>query len=344
MPWKALFMDESGGQLVALPCCRNWITADYGHVAEASLQELWNSSGAQDIRRQIAEGRQGEVCKPTCPHHQSGDYSEAALRILDGPQPFVDNQRLNHHEIRARQTVLQSRPMLLKILPTLECNLRCTMCFQDYFGPVELGPEFWNDVHRLLPFLREITIQGGEATLHAESRSFLASPHLRNHPQLRVSLITNGTVLDQNLVDLLSAIRMSCVIISLNAATRETYRRIAGADLFLRVLGNIRRCVKLAATHPLGSFEVLLSFVVMQSNFRELPDFVRLAERLGVGLQLHPVCGDRGKEGILGRAEERNLLQEILREASQVATRQATRVQLDQLRPALAGTGHAGRN
>ena len=95
MPWKALYMDEYQGQIVALPCCLSWIRRNYGRVGSARLQDLWNSPEAQNIRRLLSSGRQHEVCQPNCPYFISGDYGEGALRIIDGPSEFVANQELN---------------------------------------------------------------------------------------------------------------------------------------------------------------------------------------------------------------------------------------------------------
>ena len=49
---------------------------------------------------------------------------------------------------------------------------------------------------------------------------------------------------------------------------------------------------------------VFLSFVVMRSNFEELPSFVDLTEQLGAKLQLLHVVGDREGEDIFVRSDQ----------------------------------------
>lgn len=338
MPWKALFMDEREGRVAALPCCLSWIKADYGTVGTATLDELWNSLGAQRIRNLIATGRQDEICDKHCPLLMSGKYGEAALRVVDGPAEFVENQLLNNEEIRQRKTILSSRPMLIKVLPSLRCNLRCTMCFQDHYGPADLGDDFWKQINDLLPFASEITFQGGEVTLDGEFRRFLRSPALRLSPHIRISLITNGTVLDDDLVASLSQVALNFVTVSVNAASRATFRRIAKVDLFERVLENARRWIRLSAEHPVRSFDVFLSFVVMRSNFEELPAFVQIAEQLGAKLQLLPVIGDREGEDIFVRTDQHARLREVLAEAKQVARGEAYQ-QVDRIRLVLNNSG-----
>ena len=320
MPWKALYMDEVDGRVAALPCCLSWIGEDYGTVGTASLDELWNSEGAQKIRRLLASGRQHEICDPYCPYWMSGNYGESALRIVDGPAAFVANQRLNLEEIHERRSVLESRPMLLKVLPTLRCNIRCSMCFQDHFKALDSVDGIWGEIERQLPYIHEITFQGGEVTLDRGFRRFLESPALSANPHIRISLITNGTVLDAALLEALGRIRLNYVIVSVNAATAETYQAVTGKDLFRKVMENVNTWLDLGRQHQRGSFPVYLSFVVMRSNFLELPHFVRMANQLGAVLQLLHVIGDRCGEDIFVRLDQHEALARVLAEAAAVAS------------------------
>ncbi len=325
-------MDECDGRIVALPCCLSWIQNDYGTIGSAPLEELWNSEGAQRIRELLATGRQHEVCSAHCPHWMSGRYGESSLRIVDGSAEFVANQELNLAEIRERRTVLRSRPMLLKVIPTLRCNLRCSMCFQDYFGSVNLGENFWKEIEQLLSHVHEITFQGGEVTLAPDFRRFLDSAALRMHPRVRLSLITNGTVLDPELLELLGRVRMNCVVVSVNAATRETYRAVAKKDLFSKVVENLCAWIKLGQEHRLGTFPVYASFVVMRTNFRELPRFMELADEWGAAVQLLQVIGDHGGEDIFVRQDQHEALSEVLDKAAGVARGGAAKDQVARIR------------
>lgn len=323
MPWKALYMDELDGRIAALPCCLSWIKAEYGTVGEASLESLWNSDGAQRIRELLASDRQDEICDPHCPYLISENYGEAALREIDGPPEFVANQRLNNLEIAQRRTYLHSHPMLLKVLPTLTCNLHCTMCFQNHDAHFELPASVWEEINSLLPFTHEVTFQGGEVTIDDAFRAFLESQGLRDNPHVRVSLITNGTVLDKALQERLSQVRVNYMIVSVNAVTRETYRRISGKDMFDRVAHNLRTLSTMGSKHAKGNFSVYASFVVMRSNFHELPRFIEFAGNAGAQVQLLHVLGDRNGEDIFVRPDQHAALKQILDETLGLATGQA---------------------
>ena len=137
----------------------------------------------------------------------------------------------------------------------------------------------------------------------------------------RVSLITNGTVLDEELFDLFAKITINYITVSVNAATRKTYLQITNVDLFDRVIDNVRKLQHISATHASRSFDIFLSFVVMKSNFRELPDFLRLADELGTQVQLLPMAGNRGDESILLHREIHDEYKEMLKKVAKRAPR-----------------------
>lgn len=314
-------MDERGGEIVALPCCLHWIKTFYGYVGAATLEQLWNSEEAQRTRYLIATGHQEEVCSALCPYWMSKQFSEAAIRVLNGSPIFLENQALNNKEIRLRRTALQSKPMLLKVIPTLECNIRCTMCFQGSYRQLDLGVGFWQEIEWALPYTREVTFQGGEVTLMPTFRDFVRTNSDRFSSGVRMSLITNGTVLDDELFDLFAGIVINYVAVSLNASTRETYLKITKADLFDQVIDNVKRLRRISATHASRSFDILLSLVVTQSNFRELPSFLRLAAELGVEAQLLPMVGNRGGENILSCREMHGEYSQVLKKTAAMAPR-----------------------
>jgi len=316
-------MDECAGKITTLPCCLSWIRHDYGIVGSVPLHELWNSEGAQHIRWLIVAGRQYEICDRYCPYLLSGKYGESSLRVVNGPPLFVENQLLNNQEIRERRTILRSQPMLLKALPTLRCNLRCSMCFQNKDNPVELDDSAWDDIYNLLPYVYEITFQGGEVTLDKRFRSFLDSQVLKLHQQVRISIITNGTIIDNNLFNTLSEINLSSIVVSINAAKRKTYENITKKDMFNKVLYNLRRLIQLSRDHKKYKFDVFASFVIMQSNFTELPLFIRLVNKLGANLQLLHVIGNENDEDIFSKPSQQTLLKETLDIALKISKDQA---------------------
>jgi MoaA/NifB/PqqE/SkfB family radical SAM enzyme len=70
-------------------------------------------------------------------------------------------------------------------------------------------------------------------------------------------------------------------LVSINAATRETFRTISGRDAFESVTEGLRLLVRLRRELRVP-IEILVSFILMRRNINELNDFIRLAADLGV--------------------------------------------------------------
>ena len=299
MPWKALYMDERNGRLSALPCCANWINRKYGLIEKTTpLADLWNGPGAQEIRRLMAQGAQNELCAPDCPWLVSGRFAEAAIDIIPGPTEFVRNQLLNQEEIRQRRTVLESKPMAIRIIPTLRCNIRCRMCHQNHQAKLSLPETFMTEVYSLGPYIYDYQLHGGEVLIASQFSEWASPAWFAANPQMLLSLITNATRVPKKTLEVLRQIRINYITVSINAATRETYQHIAGADLFKSVIRNIILLRDLGKAHELFPFGVYLSFVIMRSNYHEIPGFVRLAQRLELPFRLLLVVGDRSGESI----------------------------------------------
>ncbi|MFZ4857827.1 MAG: radical SAM protein [Desulfuromonadaceae bacterium] len=282
-----------------MPCCANWINRDYGKIdAGSSLEGLWNGAGAQEIRRMLIEGRQSELCKPDCPWLVSGRFSEEMLRVIPGPQAFEDNQRLNNEEIRQRKTVLSSMPMAVRIIPTLRCNIDCRMCHQNHAADLCLPDGFMDDIRGIGHCVYDYQLHGGEVLIAPQFGEWVSIEWFSDNPQMLLSLVTNATHIPERAWEILQRVRLNYITVSLNAATREIYREIAGADLFEQVLANIKMLSELGKTSKVSSFSVYLSFVIMRSNYHEIPEFVRLANRMGLPLRLLLVVGDRNGESI----------------------------------------------
>jgi MoaA/NifB/PqqE/SkfB family radical SAM enzyme len=92
-----------------------------------------------------------------------------------------------------------------------------------------------------------------------------------------VQFSTNGLLLTQENVDRLARAPMGLIMISLDAATPETYQDIRGGN-FATALAGIQRLV---ARFPRDT-DIAMTFVLMRRNIEEASAFVELAARLGV--------------------------------------------------------------
>jgi MoaA/NifB/PqqE/SkfB family radical SAM enzyme len=106
-------------------------------------------------------------------------------------------------------------------------------------------------------------------------------------------------------MDLVRAVNMSWMSVSLDAATAETYERIRKRGTFTKTLAGLQAWVALGCE---CSFQVLASFTVMKENIHEIPDFVALVIELGTDCLFGRV---RDKLGTLSELDEELLAERI---------------------------------
>lgn len=133
---------------------------------------------------------------------------------------------------------------------------------------------------------------GGESLMNPNIRKMI---QLALYDNLRVGLVTNGILLHE-IIDLVP--RLEYVRVSLDSATRETYKKVKGKDYFVKVCNNIMEAIDQGCV--MG-----ISFVVTEDNKHEINEFHQLALHLGVDYaQIKPelkVCDMEGQvDGIKG--------------------------------------------
>ena len=307
-PWEELEAHDIRG--VVTPCAGGWPLLDsvnrctswHGH----SLLGAWNSVGMQEFRRAHAARDPFRTCKRECPAFHGG--TQSAIPPLRTPvsRRFYDNLILNFEEMLAGAEVLQSRPLAISISPTLRCPNRCRMCdIHEMLDLMGNGPELrempdaqYEELLELLPTTRMLALTGGEPLVSRRVRDLLKAFTPDRCPDGSVTVTTNGLLLREPLIRDLSGTRIRLFYVSLNAATGPTYEhQTETRGGFDRVLRNVQTLLTMAPRMA-GRPRVLLSFVVMRSNFHELPAFLDLALAMGVGVRVQPIERDRCGESI----------------------------------------------
>ena len=137
-----------------------------------------------------------------------------------------------------------------------------------------------------LPPLRHIELQGeGETLLHPRFLDMVSALRKRD---IRVSLITNGSLVTPTLASAIGALGVEKVSVSMETADPETFQRIRGGK-FDKVLAGLKALVaaKQQGARPL----VGLSVTVLRQTRDHLPQILDLYEELGLdgGVTLQPL-------------------------------------------------------
>ncbi|MHC4941690.1 MAG: radical SAM protein [Planctomycetota bacterium] len=182
---------------------------------------------------------------------------------------------------------LDIRPINAELDITNACNLRCVMCYFSHpivyernrkdmpFEHYEkIASELFTGVHRLSLSL------SAEPLLHPQCCEMVALAKSYRIPT--VYLATNGMLLTERISEHLVGAGLDAINLSIDAATPPTFERLRKGGRFERVIQNIKILKKMRDGQGSRKPLITLSFVLMQSNISELPEFIHLARSLEV--------------------------------------------------------------
>ncbi|MFH1833767.1 MAG: mycofactocin radical SAM maturase [bacterium] len=165
---------------------------------------------------------------------------------------------------------------------TEECNLRCSHCLSAELRAQRHGELHLGDCRALIDELArmevfQVNFGGGEPFLRRDLLDILRHAHSLG---ITTCVSTNGTVLDDTLIDGLLRMAPVYLQVSLDGAHAETNDAIRGRGTFARILAGIE------LLSERGYPDLSLNMVVTRLNMGEIADFDRLARRYGAKTRL----------------------------------------------------------
>ncbi len=206
----------------------------------------------------------------------STDAAESAYRA---------NLHLSAIEFSRQHLYLHSLPRNLGLVLANGCNIDCPHCYQaknddNLLKPESIGDELRREFRAFYPYLSTLRVQGGEAFAYPGFAAMIEEVgDTARRPILSAS--TNGTLIDERWAERIVRTPFRNLTVSIDGGTAATYAALRRGARLEAVLANVERIQrwksKLASEMPyLDSF-----FVVMRSNFRELPQYFELMAASG---------------------------------------------------------------
>lgn len=173
----------------------------------------------------------------------------------------------------------RSYPEFLSIFLTTRCNLRCLFCRPTGYDGLDLDFSNLPKLDMAIERAQTIDLTGwGEPLLYPRFDDVVRYVTARNVRSDLLFITTNGSLLSKDKGELLDK-HLNKLIISINAATPETYHKINGGD-FNRTITNTAACIN--ALSSASRARTTLHFVASTHNYHEIPAFVELASKLHV--------------------------------------------------------------
>lgn len=168
---------------------------------------------------------------------------------------------------------------------TSKCNLRCAHCSvaKSYFNSdiKELSlDERLTVLDRLIQSgVEGISLLGGEPlTMNEDLFKLLEKAKSGG---LKVSLVTNGTLLTEQRLARLVDLSIDHIVVSIEGACRETHELVRGRHTFDKTTSNVRALTK-AVREKQRATRICVNTVLNRINFSEIDKMVDLCVDLGV--------------------------------------------------------------
>ncbi len=253
-PFEQYYVTSNGNVHL---CCPQWIDIPAGNIFTENPIAIWMGKTSREIRSSIVDQSFSHCAG--CAFHPL-----PAGCVTKEPATFLDVSRIH--------------TLTVAYDPT--CNLSCPSCRTAVRGPDEkssaiqqklLESGIFNLVDRLC------SSGSGDPLASPLYWDLLAKLPRKNYPALRLVLQTNGVLLTQRNWERLgdeNIQRINEILVSVDAASPATYAANRRGGNWNALLDNLERVFQ-------HKIPLQLNFVVQANNFREMPQFVTLARRLG---------------------------------------------------------------
>jgi len=188
--------------------------------------------------------------------------------------------------IEAGNIYLDSYPAQVHFLMIDKCNVKCIMCGGDYFksksGRMITLEKFKTMAANLkLENAKAIVLAGaGDPLLNKDLMPIIK--FVKNtYPHITISVTTNGLALSATLAGLLLESEVAQVNISINSATRASYKRIMQIDGFDAVCKNAKAFIE-QRNRTRRPVALQFSAAINRLNIEELPRLVELGKEIGI--------------------------------------------------------------
>jgi MoaA/NifB/PqqE/SkfB family radical SAM enzyme len=241
-----------------------------GNIFKHDWNEIWYGEAATKLRLSMFDGSLQYCKRDWCPNVAD---AEAGIE--------------NYHVIplhKAPQSWKPMPPEHINMNYDQTCNLKCPSCRNElihYKGEqLEKVHQIQNYVQdKILPGVQSIALTGvGDPFMSRVFRPFLFNFDSKKYAGIKtIHFHTNGQLFTAEMFSKMKGIHHLNIStdISIDAASEEVYNKVRPPGNWNILMENLQFIKQLDNLVLLG-----ISMVVQQDNYRQMPDFIKLAENL----------------------------------------------------------------
>jgi MoaA/NifB/PqqE/SkfB family radical SAM enzyme len=174
-------------------------------------------------------------------------------------------------------------PSYIEVEVTTRCNLRCVMCEHTYWNepPRDMSFEEFKGIIDQFPALKWIGLTGiGESFMN---RDFMKMLEYVKKKGVFVELFDNLYLVDEKTSEKLIDLGVDKLLMSIDAATAQTYEKIREGSRFDRVIKHVRNLYELKKAKGAHFPQISFHYIVNKYNLHEMPQFLDLVESITQG-------------------------------------------------------------
>ena len=253
MPFEYFEINTEGR---VFPCCAHYVKHRvFGNIYKQDLLSIWTGKDYEELRNKVLNGDFSLCNRNICCYNPS-EYTKDFNPSEQMPKSFF-------------------------LCYDQECNYKCITCRDEIYQNTEeelnrLNNDVWKDIIPFIKKLNDITFSGGDPLASRHSRKLIKEV-CKTCPDINITINTQGYFLDENNMKELGIKKLQRTAISIHSATRKTYEKIMRQDSFNRIMKNLEFISNWKKQGLVK--EVALNFVVHSMNYKEMPAFVKLAEK-----------------------------------------------------------------
>jgi MoaA/NifB/PqqE/SkfB family radical SAM enzyme len=185
------------------------------------------------------------------------------------------------------------------------CNLSCRMCpyLKAHDHPTHMTLDTFVNLLPIIHLIPNMCLIGnGEPLMNNHIGTFMQMA-LKVNPNIKIDITTNGTLLTESLCKDFIKLKLNKIVFSIDGANAETVESIRSGVNFSRLIENVSLLHDLKKEKQTRFPIIRANHVVAYGNYAHLPDFVRLADQIGINeihfLELQSASCDDYRENFL---------------------------------------------
>ena len=270
VPFEQLQLFSDGNAYVCCPSLVN--NYSLGNIIEKSYEDVWYGEKAKEFRKSVLDG----------------SYKYCNLESCITLSNLQNDSKYNCSDEEWNEIINRKNPKEVHLNIDVTCNVCCITCRDKYWVMPEAKQYEEIIDKKIMPLLQdaEIVYMNGAGELFASRLCRTVVKKItKNYPKIMFNIITNGLLSDErNLTELGLLNRINSIEVSVHAFKKETYEKIVRGGKYERLISNLKYLSELKKQGLLNF--IWLNFVVTSFNYKELIDFQKFANEIGVNTRI----------------------------------------------------------